>query len=162
MCSLWRCRYSEVYVCPTQIALMILAIISLTEFKPTRRVEYFSKFLCESKIWPILYALSFWVKSVRSKDCFFLQVTTFPSTFPIAGRSYWIYFLIFSNVVDFFFVDWNSRNFYCCTVCCGIYILFTQQQMHFLLNLEKFNLHQNTHNYLSYMFRSSTILRERV
>jgi len=28
--------------------------------------------------------------------------------------------------------------FYCCTVHYGIYILFTHQQMHFLLNLEKF------------------------
>ena len=28
--------------------------------------------------------------------------------------------------------------FYCCTVHCGIYILFTHQQIHFLLNLEKF------------------------
>ena len=34
--------------------------------------------------------------------------------------------------------------------------------MHFLLNLEKFNLHENAHNYRSYMFRSSTILRELV
>ena len=31
-----------------------------------------------------------------------------------------------------------SDNFYCCTVYYGIYILFTHQQMHFLLNLEKF------------------------
>ena len=31
-----------------------------------------------------------------------------------------------------------------------------------LLNLEKFNIHYNTHNYRSYMFRSSTILRELV
>ena len=43
-----------------------------------------------------------------------------------------------------------------------IYILFTHQQMHFLLNLEKLNLHENTHNYRSYMFRSSTILKESV
>jgi hypothetical protein len=34
--------------------------------------------------------------------------------------------------------------------------------MHFLLNLEKFNLHENTHNYRSYIFRSSTIFRELV
>ena len=32
----------------------------------------------------------------------------------------------------------QSYNFYCCTVQYGIYILFTHQQMHFLLNLEKF------------------------
>ena len=32
----------------------------------------------------------------------------------------------------------NIQMFYCCTVQYGIYILFTQQQMHFLLNLEKF------------------------
>ena len=43
-----------------------------------------------------------------------------------------------------------------------IYIVFTHEQMHFLLNLEKFNLHENTHNYPSYMLRSSTILRELV
>ena len=29
-------------------------------------------------------------------------------------------------------------NFYCCTVNYGIYILFSHQQMRFLLNLEKF------------------------
>jgi len=34
--------------------------------------------------------------------------------------------------------------------------------MHFLLNLENFNLHENTHNYRSYTFRSSTIIRELV
>ena len=39
------------------------------------------------------------------------------------------------------------------------YILFTHQQMHILLNLENLNLHEKTHNYRSYMFRSSTILR---
>ena len=44
----------------------------------------------------------------------------------------------------------------------GIYILFTHQQMHFLLNLESLNLHENTHNYCSYIFRSSTNLRELV
>jgi len=32
--------------------------------------------------------------------------------------------------------------------------------MHFLLNLLSLNLHENTYNYRSYMFRSSTILRE--
>ena len=42
------------------------------------------------------------------------------------------------------------------------YTLFTHQQMHFLLNLENLNLHENTHNYRSYMFRFSTILRELV
>ena len=31
-------------------------------------------------------------------------------------------------------------DFYCCTVRYGIYILFTYQQMHFLLNLEKYKL----------------------
>jgi len=31
-----------------------------------------------------------------------------------------------------------NTDFYCCTVRYGIYILFTHQQMHFLLNLEKF------------------------
>ena len=40
--------------------------------------------------------------------------------------------------------------------------MFTHQQMHFLLNLEKFKFTLNTHNYRSYMFRSSTILRELV
>ena len=29
-------------------------------------------------------------------------------------------------------------NVYCCTVHYGIYILFTHQQIHFLLNLKKF------------------------
>ena len=53
-------------------------------------------------------------------------------------------------------------RFYCCTVHYGIYILFTHQQMQFLLNLESLNLHENTHNYRSYMFRSSTILKELV
>ena len=42
-----------------------------------------------------------------------------------------------------------------------IYILFTRQQMHFLLNLEKFKF-TYTHNYRPYMFRFSTILRELV
>jgi len=32
--------------------------------------------------------------------------------------------------------------------------------MHFLLNVEKLYLHEDTHNYRSDMFRSSTILRE--
>ena len=31
-----------------------------------------------------------------------------------------------------------NNSFYCCTVHYGIYILFTHQQIHFLLNLEKF------------------------
>ena len=34
--------------------------------------------------------------------------------------------------------------------------------MHFLLNFESLNLHEYTHNYRSYMFRFSTILRELV
>ena len=34
--------------------------------------------------------------------------------------------------------------------------------MHFLLNWKSLNLYENTHNYRSYMFRSSTILRELV
>ena len=38
---------------------------------------------------------------------------------------------------------WRVENtglghFYCCAMHYGIYILFTHQQMHFLLNLEKF------------------------
>ena len=32
----------------------------------------------------------------------------------------------------------KTHKFYCCTVHYGIYIFFTHQQMHFLLNLEKF------------------------
>ena len=43
-----------------------------------------------------------------------------------------------------------------------VYILLNHQQMHFLLTFEMLNLHENTHNYRSYMFRSSTILRELV
>jgi hypothetical protein len=34
----------------------------------------------------------------------------------------------------------DLNNFYCCTVQYGIYMLFIHQQMHFLLNLEKFKL----------------------
>jgi hypothetical protein len=42
-------------------------------------------------------------------------------------------------------------------------ILFTDQQMHYLLNLERFKILQyNSHKYRSYMFRSSTIIRELV
>ena len=33
---------------------------------------------------------------------------------------------------------YKAVQFYCCAVHCGIYILFIHQQMHFLLNLEKF------------------------
>ena len=43
----------------------------------------------------------------------------------------------------------------------SIYIVHTQQ-MHFLLKWKSLNLHENTHNYRSYLFRSSTILRELV
>jgi ribosomal protein S26 len=32
----------------------------------------------------------------------------------------------------------NVQYFYSCAVHYGIYILYTHQQMHFLLNLEKF------------------------
>jgi hypothetical protein len=52
--------------------------------------------------------------------------------------------------------------FYCCTVHYGVCILFTHQQMHFLLYFKNLNLYENTHNYRSYIFRSSTILRELV
>jgi hypothetical protein len=42
-------------------------------------------------------------------------------------------------------------------------ILFTHQQLHFLLILEKFKIYIKTHTkYRSYMFRSSTIIRELV
>ena len=59
---------------------------------------------------------------------------------------------------DTFFLE-----FYCCTMHYWIYILFTHQQMHFLLNLEEFKFTWiYTYNYRSYMFRSSTILRELV
>ena len=44
----------------------------------------------------------------------------------------------------------------------GIYIFFTHQQMHFYYTWKSLNLHENTHNYRSYIFRSSTILRELV
>jgi len=45
----------------------------------------------------------------------------------------------------------------------GIYILFTHQQMHFLLNLEKFKIYIKIYIILrSYKFRSSTILKELV
>ena len=36
------------------------------------------------------------------------------------------------------YVRTHVGHFYCCTVHYGIYILFTHQQMHFLLNLKKF------------------------
>ena len=42
------------------------------------------------------------------------------------------------------------------------YILLTHQQMHFLLNWKSLNLHENTHNYCSYVFRYSTFVRELV
>jgi hypothetical protein len=35
-------------------------------------------------------------------------------------------------------LKYTLYDFYCCTVHYAIYILFTHQQMHFLLNLEKF------------------------
>jgi len=38
----------------------------------------------------------------------------------------------------------------------------SHKQRQFLLYLEKFYLHENTYNYRSYMFRTSTILRELV
>ena len=43
-----------------------------------------------------------------------------------------------------------------------MYILLIHQQMLFLLNWKSLNLHENKHNYRSYMFWSSTILRELV
>ena len=63
---------------------------------------------------------------------------------------------------EFLTLEEGSDNFYCCAVHYGIYILFTHQQMHFLFNLQSLNLHENTRNYRSYMFRSSTIRRELV
>jgi hypothetical protein len=42
-------------------------------------------------------------------------------------------------------------------------ILFTHQQMHYLLNLERFKIYTGIHtNIATYMFRSSTIIRELV
>jgi hypothetical protein len=39
---------------------------------------------------------------------------------------------------------------------------FTHQQMHYLLNLEMFKIYTRIDKYRSYMFRSSTIIRELV
>jgi hypothetical protein len=44
-----------------------------------------------------------------------------------------------SVVLKFFLHLQLCKPFYLCTVHYGIYILFIHQQMHFLLNLEKFN-----------------------
>jgi len=41
-------------------------------------------------------------------------------------------------------------------------ILLTNQQIHYLLNLENLKFTLSTHRYLSYMFRSTTIIRELV
>jgi hypothetical protein len=40
--------------------------------------------------------------------------------------------------------------------------MFTYQQMHCVLNLEMFKIYTIIHKYRSYMFRSSTIIRELV
>jgi hypothetical protein len=43
------------------------------------------------------------------------------------------------------------------------HIQFTHQQMHYLLNLERFKIYIKIHTkYRSYMFRSSTVIRELV
>jgi hypothetical protein len=46
---------------------------------------------------------------------------------------------------------------------CPVPILFTHQQMHYLLNLEMFKIYIKIHTKCrSYMFRSTTIIRELV
>jgi len=39
----------------------------------------------------------------------------------------------------------GAKNFYCCTVHYRIYILFTHQQMNFLLDVEKFKIFIKIH-----------------
>jgi hypothetical protein len=57
----------------------------------------------------------------------------------------------------------TSFTFFIVAPCILISIQFTHQKMHYLLNLERSKLYIKIHTkYLSYMFRSSTIIRELV
>jgi hypothetical protein len=69
----------------------------------------------------------------------------------------WAWFLLmFQRIVlpPFFFIV---------APCIPISIQFTHQQMHYLLNLERFKIYIKIHTkYRSYMFRPTTIIRELV
>ena len=53
----------------------------------------------------------------------------------------------FNKFLTFFILYYDQKmlTFYRCIVNCGVYILFTHQQMHFLLNLEKFKIYIKIH-----------------
>ena len=52
---------------------------------------------------------------------------------------------ILKGNVCILYLKYLADSFYRCTVHCGIYVLYTHQYMHYLLNLEKFKIYIKRH-----------------